>query len=162
MSAVGWVGRWKEWSGWASRGGMASSSEPGSGCAYTPDLWTTESLCLCSARGGWGGKSGIETERQTRMLLLEALSGPSKHITNTAQWTELPGPEPQHKLKSRPCAGFLFIKPHANTTILHSRWEKQHSSHPLAQTDASLPPRKQQPYERSHIPIEKNTLRSEK
>lgn len=50
MSAVGWVGRWRGWSGWASRDGTASSSEPGSGCACTLDLWTTKSLCLCSAR----------------------------------------------------------------------------------------------------------------
>lgn len=50
MSAVGWVGRWRGWSGWASRDGTVSSSEPGSGCACTLDLWTTKSLCLCSAR----------------------------------------------------------------------------------------------------------------
>lgn len=50
MSAVGWVGRWRGWSGWASRDGTASSWEPGSGCACTLDLWTTKSLCLCSER----------------------------------------------------------------------------------------------------------------
>lgn len=50
MSEAGWAERWKGWPGRASTGGTASSSGPGSGCAGTPGLWTTGSLCLCSER----------------------------------------------------------------------------------------------------------------
>ncbi len=53
-------------------------------------------------------------------MLLEVLSGPSKHITNTAEHTD--GSQQVHSpnisSKSRPCAGFLFTKPLVHTAMI--------------------------------------------
>lgn len=139
MSAAGWAERWRGWPGRASRGGTASSSVPGSGCAYTPDLWTTGSLCLCSerkeereedrrrwrVREGWRGHS----ETDERDVIESAIGGPpqKKHITNTAQHTDLSqqvqSPNTSSKYRRR-CAGFLFTKPPVHTARLHSHRDK--------------------------------------
>lgn len=83
MSEAGWAERWKGWPGRASTGGTASSSGPGSGCAGTPGLWTTGSLCLCSERQD-GKKEMLLGVKSQFMFSSTYLS--HTHITLECSW----------------------------------------------------------------------------
>lgn len=93
-----------------------------------------------SVRGS--GRSGEgDTGREMREMLLKVLSGPSKHITNTAQHTDL-SQSPNTSSKSR----LLFTKSSVHTQLCASIGSNTGTKNP--------------PHKQSHIPKEDNTLRN--
>lgn len=99
MSEAGWAERWKGWPGRASTGGTASSSGPGSGCAGTPGLWTTGSLCLCSERQD-------RKKEMNSQFMFSSTYLSRTHITLECSWMS--------RLKSRTSVmkSSLFLKNH--------------------------------------------------